>query len=680
MLPEPLAALQRLSRNLWWSWDADAVALWHDIDPWRWERCAHNPVALLADVEPARFDELAGDAVFVARLGVIEARFDAYLAEQGWCGETHPELPLVAYFSMEFGLHESLRIYSGGLGVLAGDHLRSASDLGVPLVGIGLLYREGYFQQMIYDGRQIAAYADHDWSREPIERVLDADGEPLVVEVSRADRVVKVWVWKLAVGRNTLILLDTDHHQNQNVDRALTHHLYGGASRTRIGQEIVLGIGGVRALRAMGLTPRVFHMNEGHCAFLSLELIRERRNLGDSFGEARAWVREHAVFTTHTPVPAGHDRFYWHDLDHELGGYRESQSLPEGTFMDLGRDYPGDVNAPLNMTVLALRFSAKANGVSRLHGEESREMWKHLWPGLPVDDVPIGHITNGVHPVYWMSAQARAVFDEYLPGWRERGWDRDVWEGVDAIPDAVLWELRATLRRRLLDHVAFRTGRTLDPDALTIGFARRFATYKRGDLIFSDLDRLYDIVHGEHPVQFVFSGKAHPQDKPGQKVVERVLSVSNHPDFRDHVVFVPDYDMVVGHLLTSGADVWLNNPRRPREASGTSGQKVPLNGGINLSCLDGWWPEAYDGTNGWAIGGTEVYTSLEEHDAADLASLYQVLEQQVMPEWRARDAEGRPAAWLARVRRSIKTCAPEFSSHRMVRDYVQDLYAPLAAR
>lgn len=678
MLPSSLKLLDALAWNLWWSWDSEATALWGEIDALRWEKCHHNPVALLQDVEPQRLEELAQDATFVSRIASIHARFARYLEEPGWCAEAAPQVHQgrVAYFSMEFGLHESLRLYSGGLGVLAGDHLRSASDLGVPLIGVSLLYRQGYFRQVIDEHFQLAAYPLAHYERLPVTPCLHPDGRFVEISVPVGTHDIHARIWKLAVGRATLLLLDTDFDANNIHDRRLTHHLYGGDHAHRIRQEVLLGLGGVRALEALDATVAVYHLNEGHCAFVTLQLIANEVSRGQPLADAIASTRRRCVFTTHTPVPAGHDRFDWNLVNRTLGPWRDALGLPKGTFMDLGREEPGDWDEPLCMTVLALRTTAASNGVSALHGRVSREMWRGLWPDRQVEDVPIGHITNGVHPIFWMAAESRALFDRRVPGWREQVWSPEVWTAALEIPDEELWELRNTLRARLVGEIKRRTGQRLDPDGLTIGFARRFAPYKRGDLIFSEPERLLELFERGVPGQIVYAGKAHPRDEQGQEILASVVKWSRHRDFRDRVVFLEDYDITLGRLLTSGTDVWLNNPRRPKEASGTSGQKVVLNGGLNLSVLDGWWPEGFDGTNGFGIGEGREWENELEQDTFDAASLYAVLEQEVFPSWRDRDASGLPRHWIQRIRRSIATCAPLFSSHRMVRDYTLDLYAP----
>ncbi len=645
-------------------------ALWPEIDPFRWTRVNHNPVALLADLEPARLADLGADPAFLERVEAAWQRFQHALHGAGALADA----PAVAYFSMEYGLHASVRTYSGGLGVLAGDHLKSASDLGVPLVAIGLLYHEGYFTQVIDDGRQVPAYPPARLPRLPIRPVHGPAG-PLTVEVHLGETEALARVWRVDVGRVPLYLLDTDLAPNPPEIRALCARLYGGDEKTRILQEILLGIGGVRVLDALGARPSVYHLNEGHCAFAPLELLRQRTAAGIGWHEAIESVRAQCVFTTHTPVPAGHDRFPFALVHDTLGAWRREAGWMRGAVMDLGRTRPGDWDEPLNMTVLALRLTRSANGVARRHGEVSRRMWHGLWPDLAVDDVPIGHITNGVHPTMWCADLATALWDAQLPGWRDHLWDPAWFEDrIDAVPDEAIWATRNALRRRLVAEVARRTGVHLDPDALTIGFARRFATYKRGDLLFSDPERLMALLEGPYPVQLVFSGKAHPRDFPGQEVLGRILAHAAEPRFRDRVVFVPDYDMTVGGLLTSGVDVWLNNPRRPQEASGTSGQKVVLNTGLNLSVPDGWWVEGYDGTNGWSIGPDVSPDHPAASDASDAEALYAALEQEVLPSWKDRDARGLPTSWIARIKRSTATCMPRFTSHRMVRDYVQQIY------
>lgn len=618
------------------------------------------------------------DPALVHRIAQVHRRFCAYMeAQDTWaareCGELATGRPGVAYFSMEFGLHESLRTYSGGLGVLAGDHVRSASDLGLAFVGVGLLYRQGYFRQIIDDGQQVAAYPNLDFERLPLSLLLREDGQPLTVEVPHGHHSYTARVWELLVGRVRLILLDADHDGNSWDHRYFTHQLYGGDSRTRAAQEVLLGVGGVRALRALGLNPAVYHLNEGHCAFAPLELLREEVERGASLAGAAGAVRERVVFTTHTPVPAGHDRFSYYTVNEALGGYRERMGWPEGTIMDMGRARPGDIHEPLCMTILAIKLSRAVNGVSALHGRVSRAMWKDLYPlVLDPEQVPIGHITNGVHPRFWLAPELATLFDQRLPGWVDALSDPAWWkDAVTRLPDAELWAAHAAARQRLADLISWR-GREarLDPWALTLGFARRFAPYKRANLLFTDPERLEALLTGPHPLQLVISGKAHPQDLHGQALLAEVLRWGRDPRFRSRVIFLQDYDMVLGRALTQGTDVWVNTPRRPREASGTSGQKAAMNGVLNASVLDGWWPEAWDGQNGWAIGQERDYQDhTEAQDADDATSLYEVLETQILPMYYERDAHGLPTRWLGAMRRSIATCLPVFNTHRMVQDY-----------
>jgi alpha-glucan phosphorylase-like protein len=683
-LPARLKPLEALARNLWWSWHPEAVALFQELDPDHFETLRHNPVGLLQDLGPERFQVLAKDPAYLARLQTQHQAFQSYLASQDtWFtrrfGATARETPCVAYFSMEFGLHESLRLYSGGLGILAGDHVRSASDLGLPFVGVGLLYRQGYFRQVVDGRQQVACYPVADFSRLPLTR-LEHGGEPLSIDLPIGTGIYRAHAWQLDVGRVRLFLLDTDLASNPPEIRALTQRLYGGDAQTRIAQEVLLGIGGVRLLRALGIEPGVVHLNEGHCAFAPLERHAQRLIDGADWSEAMAATQAEAVFTTHTPVPAGHDRFSWRELNGALQGYRESLGWGPGKIMDLGRVRPGDLDETLCMTVLALKTTRMANGVSELHGQVSREMWCDLFPGVPVDDVPIGHITNGVHPIFWMHPRWQALYDRSAPGWRkpENLCDPAFWvTALAGIDDKVLWEIHNDCRQELIAHVGSKVRNSrLSSQALTIGFARRFAPYKRANLLFSQPDRLAELVQGPAQVQLIFAGKAHPRDGMGQAIAAEVMGWCDDPRFRGKIVFLEDYDIHIGRMLVSGVDVWLNNPRRPREASGTSGQKVPLNGGINLSVLDGWWPEAYDGSNGWAIGKAQDYSDISVQDHDDAESLFALLEQQVAPMFLDREQQI-PVRWVAMMRRSIATCVPAFNTHRMVRDYAEEIYFPV---
>ena len=658
-----LDQLTNLAHNLWWSWDAEATELWATLGAEKWQAGGQCPAALIPQLD-ASFD-----AATEFQITSIHQRFQDYMSTDGWCAQGAPEVHKagVAYLSMEFGLHESVPLYSGGLGVLAGDHLRSASDLGVRMVGVSLLWSEGYFRQVLEDGQQAAVYTANDPARMGLRLAQDDNG-PVQFTVPIGETDVLIQVWRLDVGRVPLYLMDANLPENTPEIRDLTSRLYGGDANMRCRQEALLGLGAIRLLKKLAISTKVVHLNEGHCAFAPLQMAADEFANTSDWPTALHHAAERCVFTTHTPVPAGHDRFGWSDVNGTLGRWRRSLGLPDGAFMNLGRVTPSDLSEPLCMTVLALRLSAAANGVAALHGTISRDMWKDLWPGTPVDDVPIGHVTNGVHPTFWLSHPTRALFDQQLHGWRDQVWDPTLWKGVDAISDQAIADCRRENRQALIDLVQRRCGVALDPNRLTLGFARRFAPYKRGHLIFRDPARLRAIL--EQGAQLVFAGKAHPRDRAGQAILAEVYAWSKHNDFAGRLVFIPDYDIEVGRAITAGSDVWLNNPRRPREASGTSGQKVVYNGGLNLSVLDGWWDEGYNGHNGWAIGEGREWEDIEAGDAADHESLMSCLEQQVMPLWQ--DAPN----WWTYVRQSWKSCAPAFSSHRMVRDYVLERYSP----
>ncbi len=605
----------------------------------------------------------------------------------------------VAYFSAEFGLHESIPIYSGGLGVLAGDHIKSASDLGIPLVGVGLYYDQGYFKQRLdRDGWQHEDYLHLNSRLLPMQPAMAADGTPLVIGIATRTGTIAARVWKLAVGRNTLLLLDSNVNGNQPEDRELTARLYGGDERVRIRQELLLGVGGMKALSALGLAPGVVHLNEGHSAFAALELARLRMiGEGIDASEAIRRVSSHVVFTTHTPVPAGHDRFPPHLVEEHLGPLRESLGLSPEQFVGLGRVDPADQNEAFCMTVLALKLSRRANAVSSVHGSVSRAMWTPLFPGYREEHVPIGHITNGVHVHTWLAPQMRQVYDRHLGSdWVTRSADPETWEGIENVDDGEIWETHQALKAQLIDiarrraaqHAGFRgeptefvahQRRALTLDGLTIGFARRFATYKRANLILRDLELIADLVnHPQMPIQFVFAGKSHPHDGPGKEVLQQIACLMRDPRFAGKLLFLEDYDINIGRHLVQGVDLWLNNPRRPLEACGTSGQKVVLNGGLNLSILDGWWAEAYDGSNGFAIGSGETHSSTDVHDVRDAEALLRVLKDEVIPMYYDRDRDGLPRAWIARMKRAIRTLGWRFSADRMVTDYVRKFYIPAA--
>jgi starch phosphorylase len=702
-LPERLQALQKIAYNVWWCWNHEAVSLFRRIDDDRFAAVENSPVKLLGAIEQGRFEQLAHDDGFLAHLDRVDESLNHYMTDTTWFQETYGDtLPCrVAYFSAEFGIHESIPIYSGGLGVLAGDHLKAASDLGVPLAGVGLMYREGYFRQYLnIDGWQQERYPENDFFNLPLIPETRPDGSPLLINVQFPGREVWVRIWRIQVGRVPLYLLDTNIPKNNNDDRQITARLYGGDQDMRIRQEMILGIGGVRALRALGKPPTVCHMNEGHSAFLGIERIRilmEENHL--DFATAREAVIAGNCFTTHTPVPAGNDVFAPQMVENYLGSYIQQLKIDKNEFLGLGRQNPRDPNEPFCMTVLAIRLANKSNGVSKLHGSVSRKMWRAIWPELPEAEIPITSITNGVHTRSWLAPEMAQLYDRYLGvQWEERPTDHSIWKRADNIPNAELWRTHERRRERL---VAFARGRlkaqltrrgappaevaradeVLDPEALTIGFARRFATYKRGNLIFRNLDRLTAIVNDKDaPVQIIFAGKAHPRDHGGKELIAEILHIARRPELRRRVVFLEDYDMNMARYLVQGIDVWLNNPRRPLEASGTSGMKVCCNGGINLSILDGWWVEGYTGDNGWAIGAGEEYTDLTYQDDIESRAIYDLLEQEIIPLFYTRSSDGIPRGWLKLMKRSMSTVCPVFNTNRMVQEYVEKSYWPSADR
>ena len=693
--------LWALARNLWWSWDQDCVSLFRDLDPVRFRELNNNPISLLQEMPLTEIERRAGELMLHSRINYAYRRQHEYLqADRTW-GALHAGILRpwpVAYFSAEFGLHESIPIYSGGLGILAGDHIKSASDLGIPLVGIGLFYGQGYFRQRLdLSGWQREEYQVTDINQLPMEPAIGKSGSPVTVQIDTRGGSIRAKVWRVKVGRCDLLLLDSNVDGNAPEDRELTSQLYGGDGRVRIRQELLLGVGGVRALRAMGITPGVYHMNEGHSGFAVLEVIRSHmKEEGISFDQAVGAVAREVVFTTHTPVPAGHDRFHADLIEEHLGPLREDLGISHDRLMALGRENPGDYQEQFCMTVVGLKLSRRANAVSSLHGEVSRAMWTGLYPGRTEDTVPIGHITNGVHVPSWLAPQMSRLYDRHLgAGWRERGGEKTL-DGIETVDDAELWETHLSLKSRLLDFVRRRAveqaerrsepaetvqhlGRLLSPDALTIGFARRFATYKRANLILQDIERLASMVNDpKRPVQFVFAGKAHPRDEPGKRVLQQIAELMRSRQFDEKFVFIEDYDINVGRHLVQGVDVWLNNPRRPLEASGTSGQKVVLNGGLNLSVLDGWWAEAYDGLNGFAIGTGRTHTNMDVHDRRDGDDLYRVLREEVIPLYYDRDRDGLPRGWIKRMKRTIRTLGWRFSADRMVMDYTLKNYVPAA--
>jgi len=694
--------LWSLARNLWWSWDHDTASLFRDLDPVRWRQLNQNPVSLLAELPLAKLERRAAELVLHSRINYAYRRLQEYLhADRTWgtrhAGVLRPRP--VAYFSAEFGIHESLPVYSGGLGVLAGDHIKSASDLAIPLVGVGLFYGQGYFRQRLdRDGWQQEEYLETDVNQLPLELAIGKNGRPVAVQIGTRNGSIHAKVWRVAVGRCDLFLLDSDVEGNAPDDRKLTSRLYGGDARTRIRQELLLGVGGFRALKAMGITPGVLHLNEGHSGFAVLEAIHTRmQEEGIAFDSAVPRVSREVVFTTHTPVPAGHDRFDADLIEEHLGPLREGLGLSQDSLMGLGREKPSNQQETFCMTVLGLRFSRRANAVSALHGEVSRAMWTGLCPGKPEDEVPIGHITNGVHVPSWLAPQMFRLYDRHLgTNWHEHSSEARIWEGIENVDDGELWETHLSLKSQLLEFVRHRAveqaerrveareilqrlGKILTPDALTIGFARRFATYKRANLILRDIENLASMVNDpKRPVQFVFAGKAHPNDEPGKRVLQQIAELMRNPRFADKFVFVEDYDINVGRYLVQGVDVWLNNPRRPLEASGTSGQKVVLNGGLNLSVLDGWWAEAYDGMNGFAIGTGRTHSDMNVHDTRDGEDLHRALREEVIPLYYQRDRDGLPRGWIKRMKRTIRTLGWRFNADRMVMDYTTKCYIPAA--
>ena len=694
--------LWSLARNLWWSWDNDSTSIFHDLDPLRWRQLNHNPLALLCEIPLPALERRAQELVLHSRVNYAYRRKREYLdADRTW-GARHAGILRprpVAYFSAEFGLHESLPVYSGGLGILAGDHIKSASDLGIPLVGIGLFYGQGYFRQRLdRNGWQQEEYLQTDVSQMPMEPAIGTRGEPVTVQIETRSGAIRAKVWRLKVGRCALLLLDSNVEGNTPEDRELTSRLYGGDDRFRIRQELLLGVGGFRALKAMGITPSVLHLNEGHSGFAVLEAIRNRmEEEGLDFNRAVPRVSREVVFTTHTPVPAGHDRFDAGLIEEHLGPLRDAMGLSHEWLMSLGRENPNNAQENFCMTVLGLKLSRRANAVSALHGEVSRAMWTSLYPGRPEEAVPIRHITNGVHVPTWLAPQMVRLYDRHLgTGWAEHSGEAQIWEGIESVDDAELWETHLSLRTQLIEFARMRAveqaerrgessrilqslGKVLSPDALTIGFARRFATYKRANLILRDLEMLASMVNDpKRPVQFVFAGKAHPNDTPGKQVLQQVAELMRNKRFANKFVFIEDYDINVGRFLVQGVDVWLNNPRRPLEASGTSGQKVVLNGGLNLSILDGWWAEAYDGLNGFAIGTGRTHTNMDVHDRRDGEDLYRVLREEVIPLFYQRDRDGLPRGWIKRMKRTIRTLGWRFNANRMVMDYTLKCYIPAA--
>jgi len=694
-LPESLQPLAEIARNLWLSWNFDAVSLFIRLDYDTWLHSQQNPARMLGMVSQDRLEKMATDDSYLAALKEVYDKFLRYKEGDTWYKGAHQDM--VAYFSMEYGMDVSLPIYSGGLGILSGDHMKTSSDLGLPLVGVGLLYRQGYFKQELNaDGYQQEAYPENDWYNMPVERKLAPDGTALTIAIDLAGRRTLAQIWEVRVGRSSLFLLDTNIEANDPDLRDITATLYGGDRETRLRQELLLGVGGIRALRTLGINPAVTHMNEGHAAFLGLERIRElMAERGFTFAEAREALWPTNIFTTHTPVPAGNERFsidliekYFHSWARDLG-------LSWKDFLALGREQAYNDHESFCMTVLALRLAAYANGVARLHGAVSREMWQGLWPALPVAEIPIGHITNGVHPRTWVSNNMVDLLDRYFgPHFEEQPTDLAIWNRMDRISDEELWRTHERRRERLVSFARDRIRRqlkrngatenriheaedALSPYTFTISFARRFATYKRATLLFRDPARLLRLLQdADRPIQLIFAGKAHPHDLPGKDLIREIVHFAEEHDVVSRIVFLEDYDMTMSRYLTSGADLWLNTPRRPLEASGTSGMKAAMNGVLNCSVMDGWWDEAYKPDIGWAIGRGEQYDDSNLQDDVESKALYDLLEREIVPLFYQRGRDGLPREWIKRMKTCMREIGQSMSSHRMLMDYANSFYFP----
>ncbi len=702
-LPESLKDLEVIARNMFWSWNPEFVELFKRVDNNLWSACGHNPVKMLGNISQAKLDDLAENKGFLTQLQNTAEKLKSYLDRPTWyekvCSKSTG--PIIAYFSAEFGIHECLPIYAGGLGILAGDHLKSASDLGVPLVGVGLLYQKGYFRQDLnIDGWQNEKYIANDFYSMPIEIVRKESGQPLTISVEYPGRSVVAQVWCVSIGRVKLYLLDTNIPANSSTDRMITCSLYGGDRELRIRQEIMLGIGGLKALSAMDITPTVCHMNEGHAAFMALERIRELRNAQNmTFDEAVEATRAGNVFTMHTSVKAGLDEFYVEVMDKYFGNYFQKLGINRKRFLSLGRILPDDDSETFKMTILALRLSSHTNGVSKLHGHISRGIWGSMWPGLPIDEVPIISITNGIHIKNWLADEMNALYEKYLgPNWADETIDKSVWNNVEQIPDEAFWQihqrckeqlivfvrnrLKAQMKRRGTYHTELNHAEeVLDHEALTIGFARRFAGYKRGNLLLKDPQRLLKLLTDpKRPIQIIFAGKAHPNDSEGKDIIRQIVHFANQHNLRRRLIFLENYDIDIARVLVCGVDVWLSNPRRPMEASSTSGMKAAVNGALNMSTLDGWWCEGYTPQGGWTIGAGQSYKDANYQDTVESQAIYDILENEVIPLFYTRSADNLPRAWIHRVKKSIKWIAPRFNTHRMVADYTRKFYNPALAK
>ncbi|MBN1521700.1 MAG: alpha-glucan family phosphorylase [Candidatus Aureabacteria bacterium] len=698
-LPERLKPLLEIAYNLWWTWNSDAVELFRRVNRELWREKNHNPIALLGSLKQETINELLESESFLEHLDSVTQELKEYMSEKTWYDNTinNREKFRIAYFSAEFGLHESLPMYSGGLGVLAGDHLKSASELGLPLVGVGIAYTNGYFNQILKeDGWQFERYPVNDFYNMPIQLQRRENGDVILIEVEYPEGKAYAQIWKLTVGRVPLFLLDTNIPKNPESMREISSKLYGGDIEMRIRQEILLGIGGVKALRALEIEASVFHMNEGHSAFLTFERMREfvqEKNL--SFKDALEAVTMGSVFTTHTPVPAGNDRFSPELIKKYFASYKNVFGIKYEDFFGLGRENPSDIQEFFCMTVLAIRTSSYSNGVSKLHRVVSRNMWKQIWPGVPTDEIPVFSITNGIHAASWISDEIRILFNRYVgKKWQTDPADQTIWKRVENIPDAELWRGHERMRERLIGFTRKHLSKSLlnrgataseiavaqevlDPKALTIVFSRRMAEYKRAYLLFMDIERLKTILNNKKcPAQIILAGKAHPHDNVGKEIIKSIITISNQPEFRRKIVFIEDYDIRVARYLVQGADVWLSTPRRPLEASGTSGMKAQFNGGINISTLDGWWCEAYNGENGWAIGSEEIFEDKNFQDHLESKALYNILEKEVIPKFYDRGSDGVPKEWGRLMKKAMTSICPVYNTNRMVKEYFEKFYFP----
>ncbi len=697
-LPRNLQALSEMAYNLWFSWNPDARELFREIDLDLWREKGRNPVSFLKHVDPKRIEHISTDKSFLTKLNTIYDRFTAYMKNESTIfKKNYPDYKneIIAYFSAEYGIHESLPNYAGGLGILSGDHCKTASDLDLPFVAVGLMYKHAYFSQFINEaGEQIEEYNELILEELPIKLVTNAKGDAIKVSVSILNKDVFLKIWKVAVGRISLYLLDTNVEENSDEDKNIIHSLYGGSRDTRIQQEIILGIGGLRALKKMGINPSVFHMNEGHSAFLGFERLFELLNEGMDFNPALEYLRSTTLFTTHTPIAAGNEAFEFDMMKRYFIDFWPQLKMDEKYFFDLGRNINEHQHENFSLTILALNLSYMANGVSKLHSEVSQKMWHHVYPGVPTSEVPIQHVTNGIHTESWLNRQMIKLFDDHLDkNWRNHIQEEKYWEKVRNIPDDVYWDAMVNMKKNMIytlnrgyqnqlkryhgDHGFPEKENIFNENALTIGFARRFAPYKRATLLFIDRERIKKILNdAQRPVQILFSGKAHPQNDAGKSLIREVNNIAREEGFKEKVLFIENYSINIGRPLTSGVDVWLNTPRRPLEASGTSGQKVPINGGINFSVLDGWWPEGYNGKNGWIIGNEIDYSNHSIQDREDSNMMYDTLEKEIIPLFFKRDKNGLPTAWIKKSKESLISNLTKFSTHTMVWNYTQKFYVP----